>query len=194
MASLKNNDIAMLNGLSKRSNNKTLLPPPPANLNPNKTSQSQPNKENLSGKVKEYEDAVRKIRDATGVSDANEIIQKFSTHSDTLKSLEIQKQKNEKKLMELQENLKKAQADLEKARFEGVDSVSIKKQAEDLEKNLALAQVKYDRNSEKVEKMRKVLVNAKAGVEHLCEKLADIKIPGSANIIVIDDTMVEALV
>lgn len=96
--------------------------------------------------------------------------------------------------MELQENLKRVQADLEKARFEGVDSVSIKKQAEDLEKNLALAQVKYDRNSEKVEKMRKVLVNAKAGVEHLCEKLADIKIAGNANIIVTDDTMVEALV
>lgn len=42
--------------------------------------------------------------------------------------------------------------------------------------------------------MRKVLVNAKAGVEHLCEKLADIKIPGSSKIIVNDDTMVEALV
>jgi hypothetical protein len=27
--------------------------------------------------------------------------------------------------------------------------------------------------------MQKVLVNAKAGVEHLCEKLADVKIPGS---------------
>jgi len=29
--------------------------------------------------------------------------------------------------LELQENLKRVQADLEKARFEGVDSVSIKK-------------------------------------------------------------------
>jgi len=42
--------------------------------------------------------------------------------------------------------------------------------------------------------MTKVLVNAKAGVEHLCEKLADIQIAGSSNIIVTDDTMVEALV
>jgi hypothetical protein len=42
--------------------------------------------------------------------------------------------------------------------------------------------------------MQKVLVNAKAGVEHLCEKLSDIKIPGSYNIIVTDETMVEALV
>jgi hypothetical protein len=39
--------------------------------------------------VKEYEDAVRKIREATGVSDANEIILKFSTHSETLKNLDI---------------------------------------------------------------------------------------------------------
>ena len=178
MVSLKNNDLAMLNGLSKRSNN-TLLPPQQTNLLSAKPAASQPNKENLSGKVKEYEDAVRKIREATGVSDANEIIQKFSTHSETLKNLDIQKQKNEKKILELQENLKRVQADLEKARFEGVDSVSIKKQAEDLEKNLSLAQVKHDRNREKIEKMQKVLVNAKAGVEHLCEKLADIKIPGT---------------
>lgn len=42
--------------------------------------------------------------------------------------------------------------------------------------------------------MQKVLVNAKAGVEHLCEKLADVKIPGSQNIIVTDESMVEALV
>ena len=42
--------------------------------------------------------------------------------------------------------------------------------------------------------MRKVLVNSKAGVEHLCEKLADIKIEGSHNIEVNDDTLVEALV
>jgi hypothetical protein len=60
-----------------------------------------PNKENLSGKVKEYEEAVRKIRDTTGVSDPNEIIQKFSSHSETLKNLELQKQKNEKKIQEL---------------------------------------------------------------------------------------------
>ena len=97
-------------------------------------------------------------------------------------------------MLELQESLKRVQADLEKARFEGVDSVSIKKQAEDLEKNLSFAQVKHDRNREKIEKMQKVLVNAKAGIEHLCEKLADIKIPGSHNIIVTDESMVEALV
>lgn len=106
MVSLKNNDLTMLNALSKRSNN-TLLPPQQTNQLPSKPSVSQPNKENLSGKVKEYEDAVRKIREATGVSDANEIIQKFSTHSETLKNLDIQKQKNEKKILELQENLKR---------------------------------------------------------------------------------------
>ena len=42
--------------------------------------------------------------------------------------------------------------------------------------------------------MRKVLINSKAGVEHLCEKLADVKIEGIPNIMVTDDTLVEALV
>jgi hypothetical protein len=39
--------------------------------------------------VKEYEEAVKKIREQTGVSEANDIIQKFMTHSETLKNLEI---------------------------------------------------------------------------------------------------------
>ena len=42
--------------------------------------------------------------------------------------------------------------------------------------------------------MRKVLINSKAGVEHLCEKLADVKIEGIPNLVVTDDTLVEALV
>jgi uncharacterized membrane protein len=54
--------------------------------------------------------------------------------------------------------------------------------------------VKHDRSREKVEKMRKVLVNAKAGIEHLCDKLAEVRIEGTPNVRVTDDTLVEALV
>ncbi len=59
------------------------------------------NKENISSRLTDFENAVRKIKDATGVSDANEIIQKFATHTETYKSLEHLKNKNERKILEL---------------------------------------------------------------------------------------------
>lgn len=56
------------------------------------------------------------------------------------------------------------------------------------------AESKYDRNKDKLEKINKMLVSAKAGIEHISEKLNDIKLEGVANIVVTDNTIVEALI
>lgn len=56
------------------------------------------------------------------------------------------------------------------------------------------AQQKFDRNKEKLERINKQLVNAKAGIEHLCEKLNDIKLEGVPNVFVTDSTLVDALI
>ena len=56
------------------------------------------------------------------------------------------------------------------------------------------ASSKYERNKEKLERINKVLVNAKAGIEHLCDKLNDIKLEGVPNVYVTDNTLVEALI
>ncbi len=100
------------------------LLPPPTTHDPN-------DKENttttVTSRLKDYEKGVRKIHELTGISDANEIIQKFATHGETFKSLEHIKNKNERKILDLQDKKLQAQNELEKARFEGVDAVSIKK-------------------------------------------------------------------
>lgn len=56
--------------------------------------------------------------------------------------------------------------------------------------------MKHERNKDKLDKINKILVNSKAGIEHLCEKLADVKLEtrGQPNIRVNDDTMVDALI
>lgn len=69
-----------------------------------------------------------------------------------------------------------------------------RKQIDEVEKNVNQAQAKYDRNKEKLERINKVLVNAKAGIEHLSEKLNDIKLEGIPNVMVTDNTLVEALI
>ena len=63
-----------------------------------------------------------------------------------------------------------------------------------MERNADLAQGTYDRNKEKLERVNKVLVHAKAGIEHLAEKLQDVKLDNqSSNIQISDNTLVEAL-
>lgn len=69
-----------------------------------------------------------------------------------------------------------------------------RKQIDEVEKNVNAAQFKYERNKDKLERINKQLVNAKAGIEHLCEKLNDIKLEGVPNVMVSDNTLVEALI
>ena len=82
---------------------------------------------------------------------------------------------------------------VEKMRYEGLEGMT-RKQVDEVEKNVSAAQTKYDRNKEKLERINKVLVNAKAGIEHLSEKLNDIKLEGIPNVVVTDNTLVDALI
>ena len=136
---------------------------------------------------------MRRIKDATGVSDVNEIIQKFATQHDTYNNLLELKGSNEKKLLELNDRKMELRTDVEKMRYEGLEGMT-RKQMDEVEKNVNAAQIKYNSNKEKLERINKVLVNAKAGIEHLCEKLNDIKLEGVPNVIVTDNTLVEALI
>ena len=48
-----------------------------------------------------YAQAMHQIREATGVSDINEVIHKFATQAETFENLQDLKQSNEKKLMNI---------------------------------------------------------------------------------------------
>lgn len=84
-------------------------------------------------------------------------------------------------------------SEVEKMRYEGLEGMT-RKQMDEVEKNVNSAALKYNQNKEKLERINKVLVNAKAGIEHLCDKLNDIKLEGVPNVIVTDNTLVEALI
>ena len=96
-------------------------------------------------------------------------------------------------MLDLNDKKVEIRTDVEKMRYEGLESMT-RKQVDEVEKNVNSAQAKYDRNKEKLERINKVLVNAKAGIEHLCEKLNDIKLEGIPNVKVLDNTLVEALI
>lgn len=45
-------------------------------------------------KIADYEEAFKRIKEATGVADVNEVIQKVSSQEDTLRNLEELKREN----------------------------------------------------------------------------------------------------
>ena len=89
-------------------------------------------------RLRDYDEAMRRIKDATGVSDVNEIIQKFATQQDTYNNLLELKQNNERKLMDLNDRKLEMRSDVEKMRYEGLESMT-RKQVDEVEKNVNAA-------------------------------------------------------
>jgi uncharacterized coiled-coil protein SlyX len=109
-----------------------------------------------------------------------------------LKNLNTQKEEFEKRIHELNDKKIEVRSDLNKIKYEGIESMT-RKQIDEVETNVAEAQNRFERNKDKLERINKVLIDSKAGIEHLCDKLIDIKLDDSPNVAVADETLVEAL-
>lgn len=81
---------------------------------------------------------MRRIKDATGVSDVNEIIQKFATQHDTYNNLLDLKANNERKLLELNDKKLDMKTDVERMRYQGLESMT-RKQVDEVDKNVNAA-------------------------------------------------------
>ena len=55
---------------------------------------------------------------------------------------------------------------LDKVKYEGVESMT-RKQIDEVEKSVAEAQTRFERNKEKLERIDKIIIDSKAGIEHL---------------------------
>ena len=120
---------------------------------------------------------MRRIKDSTGVSDVNEIIQKFATQTDTLNNLNEMKTMNERKIVSFNEEKVELFKTLERLKYEGIEGMT-RKQIDETEKNVASAELKQERNKGRFERIHKVLVNAKAGIELISEKLMHVNLDG----------------
>ena len=83
------------------------------------------------------------------------------------------KDDNTQKIEMLTKRKEQLKKDLQRIRFEGVESMT-RKQIEEVEKEVILAEVKFERAKDKLERIN--LVSAKAGIEHLCEKLEYVRV------------------
>jgi hypothetical protein len=86
-------------------------------------------------RLEDYDEAMRRIKDATGVSDVNEIIQKFATQQDTYNNLVELKATNERKMGDMGDKKLELRSDVERMRYEGLESMT-RKQVDEVEKNV----------------------------------------------------------
>ncbi|EDO35840.1 predicted protein [Nematostella vectensis] len=129
-------------------------------------------------KITTYEEAMNKIKDATGVSDIKEVVQRFLSQGDTQKHLEQLKNNNEKMLVRLKEDKEKLRLEYEEMKYSGEARLSsgqrmleeFQQRVDDEEKRCAEAELRQNHAS-------RTLVNTKAGIEHLADKLQHLKAP-----------------
>jgi hypothetical protein len=147
---------------------------------------------NNSYKLKDYEEAFRRLYEVTGVTDVNDIIQKYTTQDETSKSLNDLKQEYLEKIEYLNNEKSRIRTELNALKYEGGENMS-RKQFDEIESNVNNVSNKCERARLKYERVSKILINAKSGIEHLSHKLESHELSGKANIPVTDDTLVEAL-
>ena len=100
----------------------------------------------------------------------NEIIQKFTTQDETSKSLNDLKQEYLEKIEYLTNEKARIKAELNALKYEGGENMS-RKQLDEIESNINSVSNKCERARLRYERVSKILVNAKAGIEHLADKL-----------------------
>mmetsp|Transcript_123119 Transcript_123119/g.226850 ORF Transcript_123119/g.226850 Transcript_123119/m.226850 type:complete len:536 (-) Transcript_123119:145-1752(-) len=145
-------------------------------------------------KLLDYEEAFHRIKESTGVSDVNEVIQKFLTQEDTHKNLTNLTKENQTRIDQLLEERRKQRFQVEDLKFSSGGNVGRRQVIDDFEVHLTEATEKFERNRVRFERMAKMLINMKAGISHLAEKLDVIKLDGDETITdVTDESVQEAL-
>ena len=155
-------------------------------------AQEEKKLEENTEKVTTYEEAFRKIKDATGVTDVNEVIQKFLTQEDTHKSLQAMIREAQSRIDALTEEKASAKARVEEIKYSATGSAGSHRIVDEFETQLGEANTKCERNKQKYERIAKVLINVKAGIEHLSDKLENVR-SDMPPVQLTDDTIVDVL-
>merc|ERR1719343_1736881 len=142
-------------------------------------------------KLEDYQEAFHAIKEATGVDDVNEVIQKFLTQEDTQKNLAKLTKENQTTIDRLTEERRKIRLQVEELKFCG--TANRRQAIDDHEARLAEATEKFERNRGKFERIAKMLIDMKAGIDHLGEKLTSIKLENETALEMSDETVEEVL-
>ncbi|KAH9507494.1 hypothetical protein Btru_051293 [Bulinus truncatus] len=127
-------------------------------------------------KITTYEEAFRHIKECTGVADTMEVVHRFENQGETTRHLEELKKENEKQITRLREEKEKLQLEFEEMKYSGEAKLSSGQTVlEEFEAHLAKEEERRDKADESLQRSSRILVQVKAGVEHLADKLHHLK-------------------
>ena len=118
-----------------------------------------------------FEHAFRRIKEATGVSDVNDVIQKVVNQQGTTENLMTLTKENQLAIEKLNLERRKLKTIVDDIKYSGAATGHRRKQVEEQDEQLATSTSRLERCRLKYERFQKLLVSIKSGVEHLQDKL-----------------------
>ncbi|CAF0939573.1 unnamed protein product [Adineta ricciae] len=144
------------------------------------SSPQEDSKDKLSeqdqSKVDMYENAFIRIKEATGASTMQEVVDRFATQDSTTEHLERMKQDAEQNVAKLRDEKARLNKEFEEMKYSGEAKTSSGQRIlEQAQEKLDESEKRRDDNAIKMEKTMKKMVEVKSGIEHLADKLHHLK-------------------
>ncbi|XP_041790100.1 coiled-coil domain-containing protein 151 [Chelmon rostratus] len=125
--------------------------------------------------ISTFEEAFRRIKEATGVTDIQEIVARFISQKETYQHLENLRGENEKVLQQLKEQKELLNQQFQDMKYSGEAKLSGDQQMlEECEQQLQAQQRRCEAAEERLDWLAKALSTVRAGVDHLTDKLQHI--------------------
>ncbi|KAA0713375.1 Coiled-coil domain-containing protein 151 [Triplophysa tibetana] len=118
------------------------------------------------------EEAYQRIKDAIGVTDSQEIVDRFISQEESQKHLENMKAENERTLLQLNEEKNELQKHFQDIKYSGETKLSSEQQVlEECECHLRDELQRLDAAKDRLEWLTRTLGSVRAGVQHVADKL-----------------------
>jgi len=142
-----------------------------------------------------FENAFRKIKEATGVSDVNEVIQKIISQEGTTENLLSLTKENQARMELLNDHSTTIKRSLDNLKFGGMPGGHRRKLVDDQEDQLVTVTARLQRGQSKHDRLNTGLTAIKAGIQHMLNKLLSVKedFPQLVDHHVNDETVIGAM-
>jgi len=143
-----------------------------------------------------YEAAFRRIRESTGVSDVNEVIQKFLTQESTRSNLARLTKEAQSRLDSLGNERSATKTAVDEMKYAGGLGPGSRQEIEGAERKHQDIAAAFERVKARHARTTKAFVDVRVGIEHMIDKLEPVRLDrldGTGNVALSDETIVEVM-
>jgi len=150
-------------------------------------------RENEQQVMSAYESAFRRIKESTGVSDVNEVIQKFLTQEQTHANLVNMTKDAQTRIEELARERAETKAMVDDIKYSGGASQGSRQDVDQWERKQSEIQSWIERIKARYSRFQKVFIDVRVGIEHMNDKLDHVKLDVPP-VPMTDETVVDVMV